>query len=307
MLFLIPLGADAPEPRLPRATLVLLGLNLLAFFLTTGADTNRATAQLEEIERIAEYSLRGLSPEVRHRAEAYSSPLAFIEQDTQWLSEATHEDRERLLACRQDYLRLKATHPFHRFGLVPADLSLRRLLSHQFLHADFLHLLFNMLFLWTVGGMIEATLGTAAFSVSYLLSGVVAALAHAAAHPGSAEPAIGASGAVAGIMGMCAVLHFRERIRVALVAGLGIAPRISLVSLPAAVVLGLWLVEQVFMASFRSSSLNVAFEAHLGGFAFGAALAVGFRLWASRRPVRAYRRSVHPAVPSRPPASRSAR
>jgi membrane associated rhomboid family serine protease len=87
---------------------------------------------------------------------------------------------------------------------------------------------------------------------------------------------------VAGIMGMCAVLHLRERIRVALVAGLGLAPRISLHSVPAAVLLGLWLVEQIFMASFRSSSLNVAFEAHLGGFAFGVVAAVSARLWLGR-------------------------
>lgn len=80
-------------------------------------------------------------------------------------------------------------------------------------------------------------------------------------------------------MGMCAVLHFRERIKVALVAGLGLAPRISLHSLPVALVLGLWLLEQLFMASFRSSALDVAFEAHLGGFAFGVLSGIGARLW----------------------------
>ncbi len=298
MLLLIPLGADEPRPRLPRATLALVGLNLLVFLLTSGAGLTRSNAELVEIEKIAEYSVRGLPAATQARAARYPSPLAFIEKDALWPSEATSPiDRERLLACRDDDLRLKRSHPYYRFGFVPAEISLVRLLSHQFLHADVLHLLFNMLFLWTVGGLIEMTLGATPFVVCYLLAGVAAALAHAAAHPTSAEPAIGASGAVAGIMGMCAVLHFRERIRIALVAGLGIAPRISLVSLPAAVMLGLWLIEQIFMASFHSSSLNVAFEAHLGGFAFGVAAAVAARFWLTRE-----RRAEVPPPRTAPPA-----
>ncbi len=283
MLLLIPLGADEPRPRLPRATLALAALNLLAFLLNSGPGLERGSAEMAEIERVAEYSVRGLPAATRERAARYPSPLVFIVQDAGWVSEATSPvDRERLLACRDDYLRLKGQHPFYRFGFVPSEPSLLRFFSHQFLHADFLHLLFNMLFLWTVGGLIETSLGWLPFVACYLLAGVAAALAHAAAHPASAEPAIGASGAVAGIMGMCAVLHFRERIRVALVAGLGLAPRISLHALPAIVMLGLWLLEQVFMASFRSSALNIAFEAHLGGFAFGVAAALAARLWWAR-------------------------
>ncbi len=304
MLFLIPLGADSPEPRLPRATATLVALTVLAFLLTFGADLTRSNAQLEEIQKIAEYSLRGLRPATQERAARYASPLTFLEQDGLWWSEAgPGNDRQRLESCRDDFRRLKRSHPFYRFGFVPAESWPVRLFSHQFLHADFLHLLFNMLFLWTVGGLIEATLGPAAFVAAYLLAGVAAAVSHALAHPTSVEPAIGASGAVAGIMGMCAVLHFRDPIRIALVAGLGLAPRISLLSLPAAVVLGLWLLEQLFMAAFRSSSLDVAFEAHLGGFAFGLAGAAAIRMWevrGSRQPSRsvAATRGARPARPS---------
>ncbi len=288
MLLLIPLGADAPGPRLPRlprVTLALVALNLLVFLLVSGPALERGNAEIQEIERIAEYSVRGLSAATRERAAHYPSPLTFLERDALWPSEVTSFiDRDRLLACRADWLRLKAAHPFYRFGLVPAELTPFRLLAHQFLHADFLHLFFNLLFLWTVGGLIEATVGAAPFAIGYLLAGLAAAFAHVTAHPGSVEPAIGASGAVAGIMGMCLVLHFRERIRIALVAGLGLAPRISFASLPVAVVLGSWLLEQLFMASFRSVSLNVAFEAHLGGFAFGVAAALAARWlgWPSR-------------------------
>ena len=278
MLLLIPLGVDSHESRLPRATVALIALNVLVFLFTSGADVTRATAEQEELERIAEHTVRGLPPAVQERASAHSSALAFLDADSQWRSEVqSSRDQDRIEACLEGYRALKARHPFHRFGFVPAEIGPLRLISHQFLHADLLHLLFNMLFLWAVGGLLEMTLGPALFVSSYLVSGVAAALAHAFAHPGSAEPAIGASGAVAGLMGMFAALHLRQPLRLALVAGLGLAPRILILSLPAWVFLGLWLLEQLFFASFRSSVLGVAFLAHLGGFAFGVALALLLR------------------------------
>jgi membrane associated rhomboid family serine protease len=284
VLLLIPLGVDSRESRLPRATIVLIALNVLVFLFTSGPDVTRATSEQEEMERIAEYTLRGLPPAVQERASSHSSALAFLDADSDWRSEVdSSRDRERIEACLEGYRALKAQHPFHRFGFVPAEIGPLRLISHQFLHADLLHLLFNMLFLWAVGGLLELTLGPALFVSSYVVSGVAAALAHAFAHPGSAEPAIGASGAVAGLMGMFAVLHLRQPLRLALVAGLGLAPRILILSLPAWVFLGLWLLEQLFFASFRSPVLGVAFLAHLGGFAFGVALALLLRSrrWAS--------------------------
>ncbi len=278
MLLLIPLGVDSRESRLPRATAGLIALNVLVFLFTSGAEVTRATAEQEELERIAEHTVRGLPPEVQERASAHSSALAFLDADSEWQSEAlSSRDRDRIEACLEGYRALKARHPFHRFGFVPAEIGPVRLISHQFLHADLLHLFFNMLFLWAVGGLLELTLGPILFVSSYIASGVAAALAHAFAHPGSAEPAIGASGAVAGLMGMFAVLHLREPLRLALVAGLGLAPRILILSLPAWVFLGLWVLEQLFFASFRSSVLGVAFLAHLGGFAFGVVLALVLR------------------------------
>jgi hypothetical protein len=86
VLLLIPLGADEPHPRLPRATLALVGLNLLAFLLTSGAELTRSNAELEEIGKIAEYSVRGLPAATQERAARYPSPLAFVEQDALWPS-----------------------------------------------------------------------------------------------------------------------------------------------------------------------------------------------------------------------------
>jgi membrane associated rhomboid family serine protease len=278
VLLLLPLGVEAREARFPKATVALIALNVVVFLFTSRPAVTKDTAAREELERIAEYTVRGLPAAAQDRAARHSSALAFLDADEEWRSEITSpRDLERAEACLADYRALKARHTFHRFGFVPARITPIRLIAHQFLHADFLHLLFNMLFLWGVGALLEVTLGTAVFVSSFLLSGVAAALAHAAAHPASVEPAIGASGAVAGLMGMFAVLHLRQPLRLALVAGLGLAPRIFILSLPAGVFLGLWLLEQLFFASFGSTVLGVAFLAHLGGFAFGVALALVLR------------------------------
>jgi membrane associated rhomboid family serine protease len=272
MLFLLPLGPGDTAPRLPRLTLAIVALNLLAFLGTLPFDTEAVANQEIELERMAEWSLRLAGQTTPALAARVSRPaLRFLEEDTAWRDElAGTAQGERLSVYVEDYRALKAAHPFFRFGFVPADITLLRLVAHQFLHAGWLHLGFNMLFLWTVGALLEATLGAAVFGPLYLAGGVAAALTHAALVPQSVEPAVGASGAVAAAMGLFAVLHGREPVRLALVAAPLLVPRIYFVTWPAAVFLGLWLLEQVFFFSFGATTLGVAFAAHLGGFAFGA-------------------------------------
>jgi membrane associated rhomboid family serine protease len=269
---LLPLGSDEREARAPRATLALVALNVLVFLATQAFDFTRADAQEAELEEVAAWTLQQAGQRVPALGARASTPaLAFLETDQGWHAELAGTDLgDRLESCLQDARRLRARHPFHRFGFVPARITAVGLIAHQFLHAGVLHLGFNMLFLWTVGGLLERTLGAGRFLVLYLLAGVAAALAHAAMNPGSTQPAVGASGAIAGVMGAFAVLHATERMRLALVAAPLLMPRVYFVSWPAWVFLGLWLLEQVFFASFGSTTLGVAFAAHLGGFAFGA-------------------------------------
>ena len=281
MILLLPLGPGERSPRAPRLTTALIGLNVLVFMLTLGHETQKTEGAEAELARVAEWSLRVASrdaPDLEARLRGYSSPLQFLEKDGSWRAQVrSPELRERLLACLADYGALKARHPFYRYGLVPAELGAMRLLTHQFLHADGLHLFFNMLFLWTAGGILELSLGPVFFVSSYLAGGVAAALTHAALHSASGDPVIGASGAVAAAMGMVAVLHARRPIRLALVAMLAAAPRISLLVWPAWVLLGLWLLEQLYFVSFGTTTLGVAFAAHLGGFGFGVAAGLARR------------------------------
>lgn len=273
MILLVPLGSRRPAPHTPWVTVGLVALNLIVFLAVQRHDTAGAEARRLELEQVAEWSLRRASdahPDLARRAAGRPSALAFLERDGSWRQDLrSWPERERLEACLEDHRALRESDPFHAWGFVPAHVTPVRLVAHLFLHADFLHLLFNMLFLWTVGGLLEARLGPLLFGGGYLAGGAAAALAHALALPGSVEPAIGASGAVAAAMGAFAVLQARERVRLVLVAVPLLVPRVYFLVWPAWVFLGLWLAEQLFWASFGAATLGVAFAAHLGGFGSG--------------------------------------
>jgi membrane associated rhomboid family serine protease len=282
MILLLPLRSADRSRRAARAMLSLMAVNVLVFLFSSPDKAGKLAEQEAKLERIAEWSLhlpRKDSSRLDERIRRFPSVLAFLEQDREWPAEIeSSEIRERLTLCLEDHRALTKEHLYYRYGFVPAEIGIGRLILHQFLHADILHLIFNMLFLWAVGALVELTLGPWWFLAAYILSGVTAALTHAALNPLSMEPAIGASGAVSGVMGLLAVMHGRRRLRMALVAMLAVAPRVFLFSLPAYVFVALWLIEQIFFASFGATTLDVAFGAHLGGFVFGAIAAIAFRL-----------------------------
>jgi membrane associated rhomboid family serine protease len=282
LILLIPLGPDATLPRLPRATATLVALSVLAFLWTSRFDAGRAASEEARLERIADWTLGLLArdqPELGEGRRGHPSALDYLAADETWRDTVPEgELRARLEQCVEERRGLREGHPFYRWGFVPAEITVSRLVAHTFLHADLVHLLFNMLFLWAVGGLIESVWGGRLVAGLYVTSGIVAALAHAAFARGSTEPAVGASGAVAGLMGFFAVAHAREPMRLALVAALSLAPRIRFFSLPAAAFLGLWAVEQVFWTLMTTRiDVGVAFRAHLGGFAFGTLCALGLR------------------------------
>jgi membrane associated rhomboid family serine protease len=151
------------------------------------------------------------------------------------------------------------------------------LITSQFLHGGWLHLLGNMLYLWIFGNNIEDRLGRLWFLLFYLAGGVAAALAQVAIDPASDVPMIGASGAIAATLGAYLVLYPRARITSLVFLGFFY----QLIDVPAIVVLAFWFVLQLIdgLASLgvASSGGGVAFFAHIGGFVFGAALALLIR------------------------------
>lgn len=150
---------------------------------------------------------------------------------------------------------------------VPEPLTL---VTYAFLHADWLHLLGNMAFLWVFGDNIEDALGHLRYLVFYLACAVAAAFTHAALNPGSPAPLIGASGAIAGVVGAYLVLHPRVKLWILL---LGRIP----IRLSAMWVLGGWILFQGYNIATAVEDEAVAWWAHVGGFFAGALLVVPLR------------------------------
>jgi membrane associated rhomboid family serine protease len=161
-----------------------------------------------------------------------------------------------------------------------------RMLASMFLHGGWMHLLGNMLYLWIFGDNVEDRMGHGRYIVFYLLCGWAAAYAHVLAGATSALPAIGASGAIGGVLGAYVILY--PHAKVVTLIPLGIF--IQLVSLPAFVLLGFWFVQQ-FLIGFLSlggaqnEAGGVAWWAHIGGFAAGFLLIWLFQR-KDRRPTR---------------------
>ena len=140
------------------------------------------------------------------------------------------------------------------------------LFTAMFMHAGWLHLLGNMLYLWIFGDNVEDRFGHAKFVIFYLVSGIAATFAQLAFSADSAVPNLGASGAVAGVLGAYLLLYPKGRVHVMM--GRGVVPA------PALMVIGLWFVLQLFsgigsVASNVDEGGGVAYMAHIGGFVMG--------------------------------------
>jgi membrane associated rhomboid family serine protease len=164
------------------------------------------------------------------------------------------------------------------WGLIPAFFSWPAVVTSMFVHGGFLHFAGNMLYLWIFGDNVEDRMGHGRFLVFYLLCGAGAAVAQTVVSAGSLVPMVGASGAIAGVMGAYFVLYPRSRV-------LTLFPfPLMLFEMPAVYLLGLWFVMQ-FVNGLGSLSIaaeselagGVAFWAHIAGFAVGAVLVLLLR------------------------------
>jgi membrane associated rhomboid family serine protease len=140
------------------------------------------------------------------------------------------------------------------------------LLTAMFMHGSWEHILGNMLYLWIFGDNIEDLLGHRRYVVFYLVCGIAASLAQVFYSPDGYIPSLGASGAIAGVLGAYAIKFPRNRVRVLMVR--------FITYMPAIAVLGLWIVLQVFsqVATPAGEASGVAYMAHIGGFAAGVVL-----------------------------------
>jgi len=159
-----------------------------------------------------------------------------------------------------------------QWSLIPADIVAGRhwitILTAMFMHAGWMHIIGNMVFLWAFGPEVEDAMGALRYLAFYLLSGLVASLAQIAAMPGSTVPNLGASGAIAGVMGAFLITYPHDEIRSLLVLGWFV--RVTFI--PAGLLIGLWFLIQFFNQVGAVANVQgggVAYTAHVGGFIFG--------------------------------------
>jgi membrane associated rhomboid family serine protease len=231
----IPIRDENPTARRAIVTLLLVVVNIAIYFGVQYPEHNDANAEAR-----FEYRWAGVPCEIRT-----GEPVVLIPDGP--LPAAP-------CAVRATGIRT----PVRAFPQKNVWLAL---FFSMFLHASILHVLGNMLFLWIFGNNVEDQLGPVGFLVLYLVGGIVASLVHIAGNPDSTTPFLGASGAIAVVMGAYIVWFPRARVLTLVPILVVFLP----LRLPAIVVLGLWFVLQVL----TQSSTGIATLAHIGGFAFG--------------------------------------
>jgi membrane associated rhomboid family serine protease len=274
---LIPLKDNLPTSRFAIVTVVLVAINAAVFVwqLTLSGDPGSASSTAfadvglsEKDQVVVQY---GAVPKEVTDPGTYCIPRQVLNQ--------AHR-RGELLDLDEPCGAKSAIDGATEVDQAPWWLTI---LTSMFMHADILHIAGNMLFLWVFGNNIEDAMGRPRFVAFYLLGGVVAVYAQALLDPGSTQPTIGASGAVAGVLGGYALLHPGARVLTLIF----IIFFVTVVEIPAMVMLGIWFVLQFLPAVGQLATPEVAGEgggvayfAHVGGFIFGLAL---IKLFAYRR------------------------
>jgi membrane associated rhomboid family serine protease len=167
------------------------------------------------------------------------------------------------------------------YGAVPTEIlrgeALFSLITSMFLHGGWAHIISNMLYLWVFGDNIEHTLGAIPYLAFYLIGGLAATAAHIFFNPGSTLPSVGASGAIAAILGAYVVIYPRSRVKLLIFLGIFF----WVTRIQAVFFLGIWGITQLFngVASLTETAQTggVAFWAHIGGFVFGLVVGILFR------------------------------
>jgi membrane associated rhomboid family serine protease len=174
-------------------------------------------------------------------------------------------------------LPFEITHHIDVFPSGPSPIYLT-IFTSMFMHGSIVHLLGNMLFLWIFGNNVEDYLGRKNFVIFYLLSGVAAAFLQIFLNPDSKVPMVGASGAIAGILGAYLLLYPHAKVTTVIIFGFFI----RIIRIPAVVVLSFWIIYQflygISSLAVRTGEGGVAWFAHIGGFITGIILIKLFKL-----------------------------
>jgi membrane associated rhomboid family serine protease len=264
--------------RLPVVTIAIIVATLLCHAATSSGTAAREERAMQAMLAARLLYLQHPSLGLCKPLEPFVSRVPIPDVGAPDAADKTDGDKrdvvERYEAACEELAETFGGLPDHRFGYVPARANVLGLLTYMFLHADWWHVIGNMWFLFLCGLALEDRWGRLAFAAYYVVGGVVAAGVHHLLTANGSAALIGASGAVAAAMGAFLVLFATTKIRF---VGF-FAFRIFSFAAPAYVMLPMWAAVEV-LYGLLASSWGTAHWAHVGGFAFGAAVAAGFRVF----------------------------
>lgn len=248
---MIPLRDYQPSGTFPVLTIAIIAINLLVFLYQFMLSRSEVDIAQDSHEWVQEWKNAGCHV-----------PPEFADQLVSARITATD-----LFALKYGTVPCKITHGQDLPPYVPFSIWLT-LLTAMFLHGGIIHVLGNMWYMWIFGDNVEDTFGRVKFLMFYLVSGLVAALTQISADSNGVLPMIGASGAIAGVLGAYMILFPYGRV-------LTLMPFYFVVQVPAEIVLGIWFVLQFIGAIIVSANGGgVAYWAHIGGFLTGAVMAL---------------------------------
>jgi len=278
-MLLLPIGRDdAVVQRHAWISYAIVALNVLVYLVTFVDEQSRMPRLERQFNEavhyvvqhpyltVPEYLDRYLPQDVKRSVRDSNAPLP---------PESVRADEQAKLDELSDELQHAVGQtPARRFGYIPAHGSFIKVFTSMFLHAGFMHLLGNMLFFFVTGPFVEDVFGRPIFAFLYFAGGVVATYSEAILHPQSTLPMVGASGAIAAVMGAYLVRFAKSKLEFIWIPVLMRPTWNYRFFVPAFVVLPLWFGEQLVMAMLIKEDGGTAFAAHIGGFAFGMFVAI---------------------------------
>jgi membrane associated rhomboid family serine protease len=261
---LIPLKDNIPTDRLPVITILIIAINVAVFLFLQGPSLSGEQVKNKTVVEYGAIPYRVTHPGKSCDLAAVEVQPGFAVQDVV----CEGKPPAGPVVARDN---IKDTPP------------ILTLFTSMFMHGGWLHIGFNMLFLWIFGNNVEDSMGRARFLLFYLLGGLIAVLAQVAVSPDSTAPTVGASGAIAAVLGGYILLYPRARV----LSVVFLFFFFTFVEIPAMVMLGLWFALQFLPAigqlatpEIGGQGGGVAYFAHVGGFIFGLAL---IHLFAKRK------------------------
>ncbi len=273
---MIPVKDNIPTLRFPVVTVALIALNLAVFAWQLTQSTDPGSSASPHIQGVSQRDETTLS----YGAIPYRLTHPGKDCAVGQVPSGSSSNQASLQVVCQGTANYRVAQTLPQFSPLDSPPWWVTLFTSMFLHGGILHIAFNMLFLWIFGNNVEDSMGRPRFLAFYLLAGVVAAYTQALLTAGSTVPAIGASGAIAGVLGGYLLLYPRARVLTVVL----IILFVTIIEIPASILLAIWFILQFVPALGQVTTSvtggeQIAYWAHVGGFVFGLA---AIRLFANR-------------------------